>query len=53
MKDLKVNGLDVMKIRKIKPSKEVGDILYDLFEKVVNGKLNNVRKILLAALKNN
>ncbi|MFH0773466.1 MAG: CCA tRNA nucleotidyltransferase [bacterium] len=52
VKDLKVNGLDVMKIRSIKPSKEVGDILDMLFEKVVNGKLKNDRETLLAALNN-
>jgi len=52
VKDLKINGLDVMKIRKIKPSKEVGDVLDGLFEKVVNGKLKNERKSLLAALGN-
>jgi len=50
VKDLKVTGLDVMKVRKIKPSKEVGDILDTLFEKVINGELKNERGTLLAAL---
>ena len=52
VKDLKINGLDVMKIRKIKPSKEVGDILDKLFEKVINGELKNERRVLLTSLNN-
>ena len=51
VKDLKINGLDVMKIKNIKPSKEVGDILDALFEKVINGEVKNERNALLAALK--
>jgi putative nucleotidyltransferase with HDIG domain len=50
VKDLKINGLDVMKIKNIKPSREVGDILDVLFEKVINGELKNERDALLAAL---
>ena len=52
VKDLKINGLDVMKIQNIKPSKEVGDILDRLFEKVINGELKNEREALLVALEN-
>ena len=52
VKDLKVDGLDVMKIKNIKPSREVGDILDSLFEKVVNGEVKNERDVLLNALKN-
>jgi len=50
VKDLKVNGLDVMKIKNIKPSREVGDILDALFEKVINGEIKNEREELLAFL---
>lgn len=50
VKDLKVTGLDVMKILNIKPSKQVGDILDALFEKVINGELKNEREELLNAL---
>lgn len=51
VKDLKVDGLDVMKIKKIQPSKLVGDILDTLFEKVVNKELVNDREVLLNELK--
>ena len=47
VKDLKINGLDVMKIKNIKPSREVGDILDALFEKVINGEVKNEREELL------
>lgn len=47
VKDLKITGLDVMKIKNIKPSKEVGDILDRLFEQVVEKKLENKREVLL------
>ncbi len=50
VKDLKINGLDVMKIKNIKPSKEVGNILDSLFEKVISGELKNERDALLTAL---
>lgn len=51
VKDLKVNGLDVMKEKNIQPSKQVGDILDDLFEKVINKELENDRDVLLKELK--
>ncbi|PIV08061.1 polynucleotide adenylyltransferase [Candidatus Roizmanbacteria bacterium CG03_land_8_20_14_0_80_39_12] len=47
VKDLKVDGTDVMKVLNIKPSKQVGDILDKLFEQVVEKKLENDREILL------
>ena len=50
VKDLKINGQDVMKIKNIKPSREVGDILDALFEKVINGELKNEREVLLVAI---
>ncbi len=49
--DLKIDGHDVMKILKIKPSKQIGDVLDDIFEKVVEGKLKNERKPLLEEIK--
>lgn len=51
VKDLKVDGMDVMKIKNIKPGREVGDILDSLFDKVINGELKNERETLLDALK--
>jgi len=51
VKDLKINGQDVMEVKNIKPSKQVGDILDALFEKVINKELENERDILLTELK--
>lgn len=48
--DLKINGNDVMKTLKIKPGPQVGKILKDLFDQVVNDKLKNDRKTLLDKL---
>lgn len=53
VKELKIDGTDVMKTLNIKPSKQVGDILDTLFEKVVNGEIKNEREVLLEALKIN
>jgi tRNA nucleotidyltransferase/poly(A) polymerase len=47
---LKIDGNDVMKILNIKPSKQVGDILDALFEKVVNKEIENEREVLLKSL---
>lgn len=47
VKDLKVDGNDVMKILDIKPSCKVGEILDSLFEKVINKDLANDRDSLL------
>jgi len=52
VKELTIDGTDVMNTLKIKPSKQVGDILDALFEKVVNGEMKNERETLLNALKN-
>ncbi len=49
--DLKVNGKDVIKTLKIKPSPTVGKILNNLFNKVVNHKVENKREILLKRIK--
>jgi putative nucleotidyltransferase with HDIG domain len=51
VKDLKVNGLDVMKILKIKPSRKVGDVLDKLFAQVEEKPELNVREILLEKIK--
>ncbi|MCL4364136.1 CCA tRNA nucleotidyltransferase [Patescibacteria group bacterium] len=47
IKDLKVNGEDVMKILKIKPGPKVGEILKSIFDKVVDGKIKNEKEPLL------
>lgn len=52
VKDLKINGEDVMEILKIKPSQKVGDILDALFKEVEEAPELNVRKILLEKIKN-
>lgn len=49
--DLKITGFDVMKILKLTPGPKVGDILTSLFAKVIDGKIKNDRKLLLAEIK--
>ncbi len=51
LKDLKVNGKDVIKTLKIKPSPEVGKILNALFAQVEEDKDKNNRKYLLSEIK--
>lgn len=51
IKDLKISGNDVMKTLDIKPSKQVGEILEKLFNKVIEKRLKNDRKVLLAEVK--
>ena len=48
--DLKISGFDVMKKLNLKPGPEVGKILNDLFEKVINKEVENEKKELLSAL---
>lgn len=48
--DLKINGHDVMKKLGLKPGPEVGKILNDLFEKVVNKEIENNKEDLLSVL---
>lgn len=50
IKDLKINGEDVMKILKIKPGKQVGEILKKLFDEVVEGKIKNEKLVLIEHL---
>lgn len=47
IKDLKIDGRDVMKILKIKPGPKIGEVLQKLFDQVVEGKIKNKRQILL------
>lgn len=47
VKDLKINGEDVMKVLTIQPGKKVGEILKKLFDKVEQGELKNEREELL------
>jgi len=49
--DLKINGHDVMKELNLQPGPEVGKILKQLFEEVVNKKIENEKKVLLTRLK--
>jgi tRNA nucleotidyltransferase (CCA-adding enzyme) len=48
--DLKVDGKDVMKVLKIKPGPQVGEILQKLFDEVVEKKIKNDKKELLKRL---
>jgi tRNA nucleotidyltransferase (CCA-adding enzyme) len=47
IKDLKINGGDVMKILKIKPGRKVGEILETIFKEVEENPKLNEREILL------
>mgnify|MGYP002413152080 CR=1 FL=1 len=47
IKDLKINGTDVMEILHLEPGKEVGEILSKLFNKVIEKKIENDRETLL------
>lgn len=51
VKDLKINGNDIMKILQIKPGPKVGQTLQDLFEKVVEKKLENKKGVLISEIK--
>lgn len=50
VKELPVNGHDVMRIKGYKPGPEVGAVLNELFERVVNGELPEDRWQLLKVL---
>lgn len=50
VKYLPVNGHDVMRIIGCKPGPKVGEVLNDLFERVVNGELPEDRHQLLMAV---
>ena len=51
IKDLKVDGNDVMKILKLKPGPKVGEVLKKIFDQVVDKKLKNEKKILVEVIK--
>ncbi len=51
LQDLKVTGHDVMQVLSLKPSPQVGQILNQLFQQVVDHKIANTREDLLKALK--
>lgn len=50
VKDLKIDGNDVMKALNLKPGPKVGEILNKLFEEVVEKKINNEKESLLKKL---
>jgi tRNA nucleotidyltransferase (CCA-adding enzyme) len=50
VKDLKIDGNDVMKILKIKPGPKVGEMLNKLFEEIVEKKLKNEKETLIDRL---
>ncbi len=50
VKDLKINGRDVMEVLGIKPGPKVGEILEKIFEEVVEHNLENERETLLKKL---
>ncbi len=47
VKDLKIDGHDVMKILHIKPGPKIGELLQTIFNDVEEGKLQNERDVLL------
>lgn len=51
IKDLKINGLDVMKELNLKPSPKIGQILDQLFQEVVDKKVENKKEVLLKRTK--
>lgn len=51
VKDLKVDGNDVMKILNIASGPKVGEVLNQLFEEVIEKKIENDRDVLLKRLK--
>ncbi len=51
IKDLKINGNDVMKELNLKPSPKVGEILEKLFKEVVDKKIENDKSSLLDHLR--
>ena len=51
IRDLKVNGVDVMEILKIKPSRKVGEVLNAIFKEVEEKPELNEREVLLGKIK--
>jgi len=50
IRDLKINGNDVMRILNLKPGPKVGEILEKLFEKVVAKEIPNEKETLLKSI---
>ncbi|OGK56379.1 hypothetical protein A3H83_02630 [Candidatus Roizmanbacteria bacterium RIFCSPLOWO2_02_FULL_39_8] len=50
VKDLKIDGNDVMKTLGLKPSPKIGEILQKLFDEVVGEEVKNEKKELLQKL---
>lgn len=51
VRDLKIDGNDIMKTLRLRSGPQVGKILNDLFEKVVNKEIENKKEVLLQNLK--
>lgn len=51
VKDLKVNGNDIMEVLEIKPGPKIGQILNTLFEEITDDPQKNERKYLLQRIK--
>ncbi len=51
IKDLKIDGYDVMKILGLKPGPKVGEVLKKVFEKVERGEVRNEREELIEEVK--
>lgn len=51
IKDLKIDGKDVMEILKMKPGPKVGEILQNIFDEVVENNLSNDRETLTEKIK--
>lgn len=52
IKDLKINGQDVMEILEIKPSRKVGEVLSEIFKEVEEKPELNEKEILLEKVRN-
>ncbi|MFZ2199362.1 MAG: CCA tRNA nucleotidyltransferase [Microgenomates group bacterium] len=51
IKDLNINGAEIMEILNIKPSKKVGEILNTLFEEILEDSSKNTKEYLTARVK--
>ena len=51
VKDLKVNGIDVMEILGIKPGPKIGEVLNSIFKEVEEKPELNDREVLLEKIK--
>jgi tRNA nucleotidyltransferase/poly(A) polymerase len=51
--DLKINGHDVMKKLNLQPGPQIGKILKEIFDQVIDGKIKNERQTLLEKINTN